>query len=184
MRLSSASHTVRTLLHRAALYPALCATVLLCACATPVPATGSSEAQVRAQWGQPAAEYSNAEGKLLEYNSWPNGQRTWMVQLSGNGVVLSVTQVLCQARFAQIRPDHSTREQVLQLLGHPYEKEWLSLAQHEVWSYPYRESDVWNSMMHIHFDRDGIVRRLENGPDDRYEREARMMRRLFGRRGD
>ena len=36
------------------------------------------------------------------------------------------------------------------------------------WMFPYLENDIWNSEMAIYFDAQGIVRRLENGPDPRF----------------
>jgi hypothetical protein len=46
---------------------------------------------------------------------------------------------------------------------------YLSLRGLEVWSYRYKQSGVWNSMMHIHFSKDGIVREMQSGPDPLYE---------------
>jgi hypothetical protein len=60
---------------------------------------------------------------------------------------------------------------VLHTLGRPAETSYLSRQKLEVWSYRYKESGVWNSMMHVHFDDDGIVRMMQNGPD--MEREER-----------
>jgi hypothetical protein len=48
---------------------------------------------------------------------------------------------------------------------------YLRLRDLQVWSYRYRQSDVWYSMMHIHFDHDGIVREMLSGPDP--ERDER-----------
>ena len=35
---------------------------------------------------------------------------------------------------------------------------------------PYKEEGIWNSMMYIYFDSQGIVRRMENGMDPMYLR--------------
>jgi hypothetical protein len=45
----------------------------------------------------------------------------------------------------------------------------VGFHDYEVWSYRYRESGVWNSMMHVHFDQAGVVRQMLNGPDPRYQ---------------
>ncbi len=155
-------------------------TLGLGACANPskIP-LGASEQQVLQQLGAPSAIHADGADKILEYNSWPHGQQTWMVRLGANGAVLSFTQSMDQAQFARLRLQQSTREQALRLLGQPYEKVWFERIEQEVWSYPYRESGVWDSMMHLYFDRAGVLQKMENGPDDRIERQERMMRRLF-----
>ncbi|MDB5909684.1 MAG: hypothetical protein JWP34_3798, partial [Massilia sp.] len=68
-----------------------------------------------------------------------------------------------------IKVGSATHEDVLHTIGHPAEKSYLPLRDFEVWSYRYKESGVWNSMMHVHFDRNGIVRMMQNGPDPMYE---------------
>ncbi|WP_338848945.1 outer membrane protein assembly factor BamE [Massilia sp. W12] len=161
---------------------ALCLTALclLAGCAQP-PALppGASEREVLARLGQPSAIYAFENQKILEYNSWPHGQQTWMAHLGAGGVLLSFTQSLSTEQFSRLHIGHSRQEQVLRLLGQPYEVSRLPLIDKEVWSYPYRESGVWDNMMHLYFDKQGILQRMENGPDDRIERQERMMRRLM-----
>jgi len=80
--------------------------------------------------------------------------------------------------------NESTKADVLRTVGTPSETSWLSLPQLEVWSYRYKENGVWNSMMHIHFDRAGIVRKMENGRDPLYEEDEFFFRnRLSPGRG-
>ena len=43
------------------------------------------------------------------------------------------------------------------------------MNNYEVWSYRYKEAGVWNSLMHVHFDGQGVVRHMLNGPDPMYE---------------
>ena len=76
-------------------------------------------------------------------------------------------------KFHSLKPGISTKYDVLRTVGHPnrMESEYLPLADSDVWSYRYKESGVWDSMMHIHFGPDGIVKKLENGLDPLYLRE-------------
>jgi len=64
----------------------------------------------------------------------------------------------------------------LRTIGHPAETSYLPLRDLEVWSYRYKEAGVWNSIMHVHFDRNGIVRMMLNGPDPMFE-----VREKFGK---
>ena len=83
--------------------------------------------------------------------------------------------MLTGQKFATLKIGAATRDEVLRTLGRPAERSYLSLPDLEVWSYRYKESGVWNSMMHIHFDRAGTVRMMQNGPDPMYE-EKRLFR--------
>jgi hypothetical protein len=150
---------------------------LLSACAsTPPLFPGDAESVVLSKLGTPAARYQVGAEQWLEY---PGFQQTWFARLGADGKLSSWEQVLTQAKFATITLDKANKEQVLRTLGHPVETSYLSLSRLEVWSYQHKESGIWNSMMHVHFDSQGIVRKMENGPDPSFEREGR----LFGRGG-
>ena len=154
------------------------------ACSTlqiPPPQAGEPESAILARYGQAHARYGLDGETFLEYNSWPFGRQTYMAHIGRDGKLISFKPVLNTATFAEIKVDLATKDDVLRRVGRPYERSYLSLPQLEVWTYPYLQNDVWNSMMHIHFDKQGVVKMMQNGPDDRYERESRAMNRLFRR---
>ena len=154
------------------------------ACSTlqiPPPQAGEPESAILARYGQAHARYGLDGETFLEYNSWPFGRQTHIAHLGRDGKLISFKPVLNTATFAQIKVDVATKDDVLRSVGQPYERSYLSLPQLEVWTYPYLQNDVWNSMMHIHFDKQGVVKMMQNGPDDRYERESRGLARLFRR---
>lgn len=138
------------------------------------PAQGDTLDAVRAKMGQPRAVFPEAGGQLLEYTTAPMGQYTWMAHIGPDGRLDSFEQVLTGEKFATIKVDHATKEDVLRTIGHPAETSTLPLRDLEVWSYRYKESGVWNSMMHVHFDRNGIVRQMLNGPDRMYDDRERF----------
>lgn len=143
--------------------------LLLTACAATGPVhVGDTEAQVIAARGNPAHRYRLGNEQLLEYNYLPYGQETYMARLGADGRVISFQQVLTNEKFASIRLNQDTKEDVLHLIGTPEEKSWLPLPRLEVWSYPYKESGIWSSIMHVHFDESGIVRKLVSTPDARF----------------
>ncbi len=158
-----------------ALFGAMALSVLLGACALSKPVkTGDTEAQVLAARGTPTHRYQIGNEQLLEYNHGPFGQRTYMARIDSNGKLISFEQVLTNQKFAAIEVNQANKNDVLHTIGAPSEQSYLPLSQLEVWSYPYRESDIWDSVMHIHFDQSGIVRKMVNTPDLRFRDQGNV----------
>lgn len=148
------------------------AALLLCGCAsmrlyTEPPHPGESEAQIVERLGEPTHRYGEGNNHLLEYMTGPWGQSTFMARIGSDGRLVSYEQVLDATHFSKILPGKATKDEVLRTIGAPSATSYLSLPHLEVWSYPYREADTWDSVMHVHFDDAGIVRMLQNGPDRR-----------------
>lgn len=157
-----------------ALLPALLALLSGCATLFPPPVqVGDSEAEVIQKRGQPTNRYKDGNTQLLEYMTGPWGQRTYMARLE-NSRVVSFDQVLTVANFARIRVGEANKDTVLKTIGAPSETSFLPLRDLEVWSYPYKENEVWDSVMHVHFDRSGVVRQMLNGPDPRRDPDRRF----------
>jgi len=151
------------------LITAVLAVLVGCSTLFPPPVTpGQSEADVIASRGQPTHRYQDGADHLLEYATGPWGRETYMARIGPDGKVISFEQVLTPQKFALIEPGKSTKADVLRIIGAPGLTSYLSWSDLEVWSYPYDENYNWKSMMHVHFDRSGIVRKLLNGPDPRY----------------
>lgn len=143
------------------------------ACAGPLfreaPVPGEPVAAVTAKLGQPTAVYPAADGQVLEYATGPMGQFTWMARIGPDGRLLSYEQVLTGEKFATIKIDQATKADVLRTIGRPAERSRVALHDYEVWSYRYKEAGVWNSLMHVHFDQNGVVRQMLNAPDPLFE---------------
>lgn len=134
-----------------------------------VPAIGDPREAVLAKFGAPTAVYRPGQEEVLEYATGPFGQHTYMARLGADGRLASFEQVLTGEKFATLKIGSATRTEVLHTLGRPAEKSYLALPDLEVWSYRYKENGVWNSMMHAHFDRGGVLRMMQNGPDRMFE---------------
>jgi hypothetical protein len=134
------------------------------------PSLGDTQETVIAKMGRPTAVFPEPPGQELEYATGPMGQFTWMAHIGPDGRLVKYEQVLTGEKFATIKIDKATKDDVLRTIGRPAETSYLPLRDYEVWSYRYKESGVWNSMMHVHFDRAGVVRMMQNGPDPMYER--------------
>lgn len=140
----------------------------------PLPPAGESLAGVQARFGKPTSIYPEGNGQVLEYATGPMGQRTWMAHFGADGKLINMEQALAGPVFARLKVGDSTKDEVLRTIGRPAETSYLALPKLEVWSYRYKENDVWNSMMHVHFDKTGVVRLMQSGPDPMYEERRRF----------
>jgi hypothetical protein len=153
---------------------------LITGCSTlvnPPIAVGEPEQSVVAKLGKPTHRYREGNNHLLEYMTGPWGQQTYMARIGPDDRLISYEQVLTSQKFASIQVGKATKEDVLRTIGAPSDVSTLPLKHYEVWSYPYRENDVWDSIMYVHFDQTGIVRELLNGPDLRRDPDTNF---LFG----
>ena len=149
-----------------AMLPAL----LLSACAGirgPGQATGATPNQVVERLGRPNHIYQDGDTRFLEYMHGPMGQTTEMARIGPDGRLQSFEQVLTMEKFATIVPGQTRQEQVLRTVGAPSEIKYYRNVRMNGWNYPFKESNTWDSMMTIYIDSDGLVRRMENGPDPR-----------------
>jgi hypothetical protein len=131
---------------------------------------GQTEAEVVARLGQPTHVYQDGASRLLEYMHGPMGQTTNMARIGPDGKLVSYEQVLTVQIFATIKIGESDKAMVLRTVGAPSKTVLSSASRLEAWNYPYKENGVWDSMMTVSFDKAGIVRNLQNGPDPGYQR--------------
>lgn len=129
--------------------------------------SGLTESELIARLGQPTHRYRDGEDDILEYMHGPWGQTTYMARLGPDHRLKTYRQVLNSETFATLVPRKSTKRDVLLTIGAPSRTAFFTLSKLEVWSYPYKEAQVWDSIMHVYFDQNGVVQRLENGPDPR-----------------
>lgn len=144
----------------------------LSGCATmfgPAPTPGDTVAQVEAKRGQPSAIYQDGSDKVLAYSPGYWGQYAYMARIGPDGHLKSYEQVWTNEKFADIKPNVSTKDDVLRTVGQPSAVGKYARSPYIAWNYGYKEAGVWNSMMTIYLDDNGVVRGLQNGPDHRYE---------------
>lgn len=139
----------------------------------PPPQPGDNADAVRARLGQPTNVYHSGSDTLLEYATGPMGQTTWMARLGADGRLISYRQVLTSAGFAAVKPGRDTKASVLTILGRPTQVTHYASVDGDVWLYRYKEQDVWNAMMSVEFNRQGVVTALVNGPDEERESKRR-----------
>jgi hypothetical protein len=134
------------------------------------PPPGASLGEVTAALGQPAASYPDpGGGQILEYRGQPMGQFQHMARIGPDGRLVSFEQVLTSENFAKVKIGQWTKDDILRNYGRPAEVSRVAFHNYEVWSYRYKEAGVWNSMMSVHFDQNGVVQQMLNGPDPMYD---------------
>jgi len=136
---------------------------------TPRVQPGQTEAEVIARLGRPTQVYADGNTRLLEYMHGPMGQSTEMARIGPDGKLVSYEPVLNLRTFATIKIGEANKDSVLRTIGAPSDTVYYPLVKLEAWSYPFKEHGVWDSLMAVYFDKSGIVRRMENGPDPRYQ---------------
>jgi hypothetical protein len=161
---------MRTSMLRRLLLPALVAATVLGGCSTPGPSlVGSDRAAVQSRYGAPAYRTPLAGGgERLFYPVGSLQQEVWAVDIEANGRVTQVRQVHTAENFARVRVGVDTDADILREFGRPRVTQPYSMADQVGWMYPYLENGFLNSEMVIFFDRQGVVRRTENGPDPRF----------------
>jgi hypothetical protein len=142
---------------------------------------GQSEAEIISKLGPPSARYQEGDETILAYVRGPWGQQTYMARLDASKQLKSYEQVLTTQKFATVKIGATSRQDILHTFGRPAETSYLSLPDLTVWTYRYKENGVWDSMMHVHFDRNGTVQKMMNGPDTWLEPREVLGGRLFGR---
>jgi hypothetical protein len=153
---------------------AVALSMLLGACAAPLfrhpPPPGAPLSAVVARLGQPDAVYHEPDGGSdLEYRGQPMGQFQYMARMSPDGRLIVYEQVLTDANFAKVKVGQTTKDEILRMFGRPAEVSRVHVHDYEVWSYRYKESGVWNSLMSVNFDQNGVVQQMLNGPDPMYD---------------
>ena len=99
---------------------------------------------------------------------WPTqplGYTTIAADVSADGRIKSVRQVLQSAEFSQAQTGTWTKNDVLVHFGRPAESKYASQTGGDVWSYRYREDGVWHLLYNFYFDQGGVLRLTQQSPD-------------------
>ena len=121
----------------------------------------STEADVRAQFGEPVAVYPDASdgygggAKTLEYPRQPEGQTTYMISIGADGKMSALRQVLKPNEFAKVTPGLD-KAQVRRLLGRPASTQRFELKNEEQWNWRWLDGQA-AKLFSVTFDPDGRV---------------------------
>jgi outer membrane protein assembly factor BamE (lipoprotein component of BamABCDE complex) len=117
----------------------------------------ATEADVRKQFGEPHATYSEADGsKTFEYSRQPEGQVAYMITIGNDGKMSALRQVLKPVEFAKIKPGMDKVE-VRRVLGKPAKTARFDLKpDEEHWDWRWLDGQV-PKVFSVTFNRDGKV---------------------------
>ena len=119
----------------------------------------STEADVRAQFGQPATIWPEADGsRTFEYHRQPQGNQNYMITIGPDGTMTALRQVLTPHVFEQVRPGMS-QEQVRRLLGQPAQRTTYDLKQETDWDWRWMDPPTRQMVFTVTFGSDGRVLR-------------------------
>ncbi len=119
----------------------------------------STEAEVRAQFGQPTTIWPEADGaRTFEYNRQPQGNQNYMITIGPDGTMTALRQVLTPHVFEQVRPGMS-QEQVRRLLGQPAQRTTYDLKQETDWDWRWMDPPTRQMVFTVTFGSDGRVLR-------------------------
>ncbi|HET9977035.1 MAG TPA: outer membrane protein assembly factor BamE [Burkholderiaceae bacterium] len=117
----------------------------------------ATEADVKAQFGEPQVTYNEADGgRTFEYSRQPEGQVAYMITIGADGKMSALRQVLKPAEFAKVTPGLD-KAAVRRLLGKPAKTAKFELKpdeEHWDWRWLDRQEAKFFS---VTFDRDGKV---------------------------
>lgn len=157
---------------------ALAAASTLAACANmaQVP-PGTPLADVAAQFGRPNFGCARPDGgQRVIWTQQPYGQYAWGANVGADGRVDQVVPILTDTHFKRLATGTWTAEQVRCEFGPPADIDEVGLpsVRQVVWSYRYKQSGVWNSLMYVYMGREGDrVTRFHPGPDPMYDEDWR-----------
>ncbi|MBV6273787.1 hypothetical protein KVP09_12825 [Alcaligenaceae bacterium CGII-47] len=144
-----------------------------CASMTSVP-PGTPVQQVLAQFGQASYTCTNRDGsERMIWSQQPYGQYAWGTNVNATGNIEGIVPILTDEHFDVLSSGSWTPDQVRCEFGRPAIIDTVGLpsSREIVWSYRYKQSHVWNSLMYVHFGTDGqTVTRFYPGPDPMYDR--------------
>lgn len=130
----------------------------------------STEADVRAQFGEPATIWPEQDGsRTFEYNRQPMGHQNFMITIGADGRMSALRQVLAPQVFAQVQPGMG-QEQVRRLLGQPAKRMTYDLKQETDWDWRWVDPPTREMVFTVTFGADGRVLRsgsIEKLPEGR-----------------
>jgi len=142
---------------------------------------GAPLSQVEAEYGRPnfTCERTGpgpglAGGQRVIWTQQPLGQYAWGANVGPDGRIDRVERLLTDEHFKLLSDGDWPAERVRCEFGPPaiIDQVGLPSVRQVVWSYRYRENDVWNSLMYVYMGRDGDrVTRHHPGPDPMYEED-------------
>ena len=94
----------------------------------------STEADVRSRFGEPENVWDVPNGRVLEFNRQPQGQKNYMITIGADGKMSALRQVLTPGNFARVQPGMAM-EDLRKLLGKPAKVTPYALKRETEWEW-------------------------------------------------
>lgn len=116
----------------------------------------STESDVRREFGEPDATYTDADGsRTLEFARQPEGRTNYMITIGADGKMSALRQVLKPADFSKVTAGLD-KSQVRRLLGRPAKVTPIELKKEEVWDWFWQDGQAMK-VFSATFDANGVV---------------------------
>jgi outer membrane protein assembly factor BamE (lipoprotein component of BamABCDE complex) len=130
----------------------------------------STEADVRAQFGEPEKVWDAPDGgRTFEYSRQPQGHQNYMVTIGPDGKMSALRQVLTPQNFAKVQPG-MVMEDVRKMLGKPMKTTPFKLKNEVEYDWRYLEPPNTSMVFTVVFNPDYRVLRTLSVPDPDAER--------------
>lgn len=125
----------------------------------------STEADVRARFGQPENIWDGAGGaRVFEYNRQPAGQKNYMITIGTDGKMSALRQVLTPENFAKVHPG-MMMEDLRKMLGKPAKVTPYALRRETEWEWRWVQPPNSPMVFTATLDDDQRVVRSGSSPD-------------------
>lgn len=133
----------------------------------------STASEVESTMGRPALVRAAPDGaKVYWYPRFPYGRESFAARIAPDGRLVAIEQRLAPEYIGRIRPNESTAEDVLDVLGPPSDVYRYPRQQREAWEYPLRKPPQSRSL-YVQISPDKVVREV-------YELEDRAFDPFLG----
>jgi hypothetical protein len=115
---------------------------------------------VEAVMGAPTLVREASDGeRTLWYSRLPLARESFAARIDPDGILVSLEQRLTAENIAKLRPDQSSAEDVLDILGPPYRVYQYPRMQREAWEYQLRTPPS-NMNLYVQVSPDRVVREV------------------------
>ncbi|VTU14796.1 hypothetical protein SRS16CHR_01266 [Variovorax sp. SRS16] len=124
----------------------------------------STEADVRARFGEPENIWDGPVGRVFEYNRQPQGQKNYMITIGPDGKMAALRQVLTPENFARVQPGMAA-ESLRRLLGKPARRTPYPLKNETEWEWRWMQPPNSPMVFTAVLNADQRVERSGSSPD-------------------
>jgi hypothetical protein len=134
----------------------------------------STVSDVEAVMGHAAEQRARPDGETwLYYPRQPEGREMFVARIAPGGKLVAFEQRLSREYIAKLVPNDSTKEDVRDLFGPPYDSLNFPRMGRETWSWHMRELGTVPAGLHVQMSPDGVVREVyildeQKGGDDKH----------------